>query len=117
MGDRAAKGHYRKLVMKLLLLALALACCVDAHAQAARPAQDPGPKTAAPVLPFRYIGRLFQQGKREVLLMRGEQLFSITTGDRIGDDYLVDHVGDSSISFTYLPLKMKQHLLLPGLNQ
>jgi hypothetical protein len=97
--------------MKPLLLALALffctdAFCADARAQAA----------LAPELPFRYVGRLFQNGKREVLVMRGEQLFIIVSGDRIGDDYRVDHIGDSSISFIYLPLKMKQQLLLPGLN-
>jgi len=101
--------------MKPLLLALALMFCEDARAQAAL-ADPAASKSAAPELPFRYVGRLLQNGKREVLIMRGEQLFIIVSGDRIGDEYRVEHIGDSSISFIYLPLKLKQQLLLPGLN-
>ena len=48
--------------------------------------------------------------------MRGERLFSLAAGDKAGDDYVVDRVSESSISFTYLPLKMKQHMDLPGVN-
>jgi hypothetical protein len=119
-------------VTKPLSLALALAFCLDAGAadpfatatlspppppqQRAAAARLPAAVPAMPPLPFRYVGRLLDKGKREVLLMRGEHLFSIAAGDKIGDEYLVDHVGDSSIRFTYLPLKMKQNMQLPGVN-
>jgi hypothetical protein len=109
-------------VTKPLWLALALAFCLDAgaadpYAPAAFGATTPSRSTnAAPPLPFRYVGRLSQNGKQEVLLMRGERLFSLAAGDKVGDDYVVDRVSDSSISFTYLPLKMKQHMDLPGVN-
>jgi hypothetical protein len=108
-------------VKKLLSLALALAFCLDAGAAepfaaaAFAPTQIHSQRTAPP-LPFRYVGRLLQNGKLEVLLMRGEQLFSIAAGAKIGDDYLVERLGESSISFLYLPLKMKQHMDLPGVN-
>jgi hypothetical protein len=118
--------------MKPLLLALAVAFCGNAGAAdpfapanfapapaavpPASPARVPVVKAAAPPLPFRYIGRLLQNGKAEVLLMRGERLYSIAAGERIGDDYLVERIGDASISFTYLPLNLKQSLDLPGIN-
>lgn len=116
--------------MKPLLLALAVAFCVDAGAAdpfapanfapapsgAVPPPLQPEAKRAAPPLPFRYIGRLVQNGKAEVLLMRGERLYSLAPGDKIGDDYVVERIGDSSIRFVYLPLNMKQSLELPGVN-
>jgi hypothetical protein len=105
MGAAALLRHHPGVVTKPLSLALALAFCLDAGAA--------DPFAAAP---FRYVGRLVANGKLEVLLMRGEQLFSIAAGDRIGEDYLVERVGESSISFTYLPLKTKQHMDLPGVN-
>ena len=111
------------MVKKPLWLALALAFCLDAraadpYAPASFGATAPSRSITAtpPPLPFRYVGRLSQNGKHEVLLMRGERLFSLAAGDKAGDDYVVDRVGDSSISFTYLPLKLKQHMDLPGVN-
>jgi hypothetical protein len=117
-------------VKKPLWLALALAFCLDAGAADPFTAATYAPapplpqkiipprqaSAAPPPLPFRYVGRLSQNGKQEVLLMRGERLFSLAAGDKVGDDYVVDRVNDSSISFTYLPLKLKQHMDLPGVN-
>lgn len=97
--------------MKPLLAALALAISLDAGA-----AEPPAPAKAAPALPFRYVGRLLQNGKLEVLVMRGERLYTIAVGDRIGDDYVVERIGSATISFLYLPLKLKQSMDLPGVN-
>jgi hypothetical protein len=119
--------------MKPLLLALAVAFCVNAGAAdpfasanfapgiqpAAKPSESTvrsGAKPSAPPLPFRYIGRLVENGKTEVLLIWGERLYAIAAGDRIGDDYVVERIGDATISFTYLPLSMKQSLHVPGVN-
>lgn len=66
-------------------------------------------KPVAPALPFRYFGRLTENGKTEVFVMRGEELLSIAAGQKLGD-YRVDQVAESRISFTYLPLKTKQTL-------
>jgi hypothetical protein len=101
--------------MKPLLAALALAFSVDAGA-----AEPPAPSKAAPLappaLPFRYVGRLLQNGKVEVLLMRGERLYAIAVGEHIGDDYVVERIGSAAISFLYLPLKLKQSMDIPGVN-
>jgi len=69
-------------------------------------------KPAAPPLPFQYIGKWTQGGKTDVLVMRGEELVSIEVGQKLGE-YRVDKIGDSSIAFTYLPLKTKQTLDVP----
>lgn len=95
--------------MKPLFLALAVAFCVNAGAAEPlaslkfAPAQRP-----PPAVPFKYVGQLHQNGKREVLLMRGNELYSIAAGEQIDSEYRVDDIGDSTISFTYLPLKLKQ---------
>ena len=66
-------------------------------------------KPAVPPLPFQYFGRLTENGKTEVYVMRGEELITLAAGQQIGD-YRVEQIADASISFTYLPLKMKQTL-------
>jgi len=66
-------------------------------------------KPTAPALPFQYFGRLTENGKTEVFVMHGEELVAIEKGKTIGE-YRVDQIAESSISFTYLPLKTKQTL-------
>ena len=78
---------------------------------AQKPAQvaNVAEKPSAPPLPFRYFGRLTENGKTEVFVMRGDDLLAIAPGQNIGE-YRVEQIADASISFTYLPLKMKQTL-------
>src|SRR5262249_36862240 len=78
----------------------------QAAAQPAAPA-----KPEAPPLPFRYLGKLIEDGKLSVFLANGGESLSVTAGARIGD-YRVDKVTKSEIQFTYLPLKTKQSLPL-----
>jgi hypothetical protein len=70
-----------------------------------------GAKASAPPLPFQYFGRLTENGKTEVYVMRGEELLTIAAGQKIGE-YRVDRIDPAAISFTYLPLKTKQQLSL-----
>jgi len=74
-------------------------------------------KPEVPPLPFQYIGKVIEKGTQEVYLMRGDELVSIAAGQKIGADYRVDRITDKAISFTYLPLKTKQTLDLPAVNQ
>ena len=66
-------------------------------------------KPVAPVLPFKFFGRITEKDKTEVFVMRGDELLTIADGQTIGD-YRVDKIAEASISFTYLPLKTKQTL-------
>ena len=71
---------------------------------------------AAPALPFTYFGRLTENGKTEVFVMRGDDVISISAGQKIDDEYRVDAVSESSIVFTYLPLKTRQSIELGEAN-
>jgi hypothetical protein len=66
-------------------------------------------KPSAPPLPFRFFGRLTEKGQTDVFVMQGDELIAIKPGQKIGD-YRVDQIAEASISFTYLPMKMKQTL-------
>jgi hypothetical protein len=73
------------------------------------PSEKPG---GPPPLPFAYIGKVIEDGKLAVFLSRGADSLSVAAGDTIGNEYRVDAVSESEITFTYLPLKAKQKLPL-----
>lgn len=118
MGERRLQVHYPGVVLKPLALALALAFCTQARAQQPfaplgfSPSPQPSATPAPPPLPFRYIGSLRQNGKLEVLLMRGSAVYSLAAGEEIDGEYRVERITESTISFTYLPLKTKQDMHL-----
>jgi hypothetical protein len=70
-------------------------------------------KAEAPLLPFRYIGKLVEGDKTQVLLLRGAEQYAAAPGDKLGPDYRLDKVTGSELTFTYLPLKTKQTLDIP----
>ena len=72
----------------------------------------PSGKSGPPPLPFAYIGKVIEDGKLAVFLSRGSDSLSVAAGDTIGNEYRVDAVSESEITFTYLPLKAKQKLPL-----
>jgi hypothetical protein len=71
---------------------------------------------AAPELPFRYVGKLVDDGALSVFLARGEASYSVKGGESIDGEYRVDKVSETDIVFTYLPLNVKQRLHLPSVN-
>lgn len=81
-----------------------------AHAEAAP--QKAGP----PPLPFTYLGKVIEDGRLQVFLGRGDDSYSVARGTKIGKEYRVDKVTESSVTFTYLPLKTKQVLDIPAVN-
>jgi hypothetical protein len=90
-------------------------------ASAAQPEQAAAPaRPSAPPLPFRYVGKLIEDGRLQVFLARGEDSYSVSQGPRQGqkldDEYRVDQVTETKIVFTYLPLKTKQTLDIPAVN-
>lgn len=70
------------------------------------------PPASAPPLPFRYIGKLVQEGRAEVWLMRGERHYSAVPGASLGRDYRVEQVTETEVLITYLPLDIQQSLPL-----
>lgn len=74
--------------------------------QAAAPA-----KREAPALPFKYLGKMVEDGRLSVFLANGDEALTVHAGDRVGD-YRVDKITEAEVRFTYLPLKAKQSLPL-----
>ncbi len=81
----------------------------EPRAGGAQPAR--AEKPSAPPLPFKYFGKLTENGRTEVYVMRGDELLTVAAGQNIGE-YRVDQVNEASIAFTYLPLKTKQTMEL-----
>ncbi len=81
-----------------------------APAQAPVAAAAPA-KAGPPPLPFRYLGKMIEDGKLAVFLAQGDESLSVKAGDRIGD-YRVDAVTETEVRFTYLPMKTKMSLPL-----
>ena len=69
-------------------------------------------KPEAPALPFRYMGKVIEDGKTEILLLRGADHFSVAAGQKIDGEYRLDQASASALTFTYLPMKQKQTLEL-----
>ena len=104
-----------------------------AQAEAEKHAVDPfarrsfAPKVEAapqaptvPPLPFRYVGKMIEDGELQVFLARGEESFSLRGGQKKGqkvdEQYRVDKVTENRVTFTYLPLKTRQTLEIPAVN-
>lgn len=77
--------------------------------QAAAP-QAPA-RPAAPPLPFRYLGKLIEDGKTLVFLANGDESLAVQAGQKVGD-YRIDKLGEHELVVTYLPLKTRQTLPL-----
>lgn len=69
------------------------------------------PKPTAPPLPFRYMGRMQEEGGQTVVyLTQGARAYSVSQGDTIDGTYRVDSISPSAVTLVYLPLNIKQNL-------
>ena len=75
------------------------------------PASVNSARAEAPALPFRYIGKMIDNGQLAVFLQKGNESYTAMEGERVGD-YRIDKITESEIRFTYLPMKTKQTLPL-----
>lgn len=64
----------------------------------------------APPLPFTYVGKMIEDGKLTVFVARGAESLALTGKQKIDDSYRVEAVSESSVTFTFLPLKTRQEL-------
>lgn len=83
-------------------------------------AAEAAPQPArAPQLPFTYLGKVIEDGKLSVFLARGDDSYSVQAGKRhkLDEQYRVDKVTESSVTFTYLPMNARQTLDIPAVNQ
>jgi len=72
-----------------------------------RPPPPPLPPTAPP-MPFSFMGRYEEDGKRIILLVRGDRIYTVTEGEVIDNIYRVERLTGGQLELTYLPLNIKQ---------
>lgn len=80
------------------------------------PKPVPPPPPAPPPLPFKYMGKLVEDGKLTVFLIKQDRSFAVKNGDTIEGAYRVESVEAQRVLFTYLPLNMQQTLVIGGVN-
>jgi hypothetical protein len=68
------------------------------------------PKPEAPAMPFRYMGKVVDNGQIEILLLRGDEHFVVRPGQKIDAEYRLDKATASALTITYLPMKARQTL-------
>jgi Cohesin domain len=89
------------------------------------PLDAPGPKLAPvvamppeksapppPPLPYRVAGQVTVGGRGEVLLTKGDRVFTARPGDMLDDGYRVEAIEPSRITLVYAPLGTAHHLPL-----
>jgi hypothetical protein len=67
-------------------------------------------RPSAPPLPFRFFGRLVDNGTTVVFLNRQDDIYAVKAGDTIGGAYRVEEINGSEVVLTYLPLRQRQTL-------
>lgn len=80
------------------------------------PKPEPPPPPAPPPLPFKYMGKLLEDGKLTVFITKQDRNYAVTSGDTVDGAYRVDSVDAQRVLFTYLPLNMQQTLVIGGVN-
>lgn len=80
------------------------------------PKPEPPPPPAPPPLPFKYMGKLLDEGQLTVFITKQDRNYAVKTGDTIEGAYRVESVDAQRVLFTYLPLNMQQTLVIGGVN-
>lgn len=70
----------------------------------------------APPLPFRFLGRLVDNGKTAYFLQFNDRNLVLRPGDTVDQTYVLDGGSDGTLTFTYLPLNQKQTLVVGEVN-
>lgn len=76
----------------------------------------PPPAPVAPPLQFKYVGKVTEGNITSAFLSMAESNYIAKVGERVDANYRVDRINDNAIEFTYLPLGIKQTLLIDNDN-
>lgn len=72
----------------------------------------PPPAPTAPPLPFRYQGRMTEEGRTTVFLAQGERMLVAREGDLLNNQYRVESVTAAAVTFMFEPLRQRQTLTI-----
>lgn len=70
----------------------------------------PPPVPTAPPLPFSYLGRYEDAPTQLAILVKGERMYTVASGDVIEGTYRVERVAPGMVELIYLPLNIRQTL-------
>jgi hypothetical protein len=94
-----------------------------ARAQQDQHGQQTGSGSAAgasaggpPPLPFQFMGRFIDDGKTAYFLQVEDRNVVARVGEKVGDNYQLDAAVNGTLTFTYLPLNLKQTLAVGDTN-
>lgn len=73
---------------------------------------EPAPTPVAPPLQFKYLGKVIEGKVTRVFLALADKNHVVGIGERIDNQYRVERISDETVEFTYLPLRIKQTLLI-----
>lgn len=75
------------------------------------PDLSPPPPPSPPPLPFRFIGRVDEPGKKMAfMLAEGQRIFVVSVGDSIGTAYRVESFENGQLFLRYRPMNVRQAL-------
>lgn len=72
------------------------------------------PKPVAPPVPYSYLGQVEQEGRTMFFLFKANRLYSVAAGDVLDGAYRVEGGAAGKVDLTYLPLNIKQTVILKG---
>ena len=70
------------------------------------------PPPQAPPLPFAFMGKLVDDGNVIAFLVKDDRNYVVRRGDLIDGTYRVEEISEVSLTFSYLPLDLRQSLAL-----
>lgn len=78
------------------------------------PKPMPPPPPSAPPLPFVYMGKTIEEGQLTVFLTKQERNYVVKVGDTLDGMYMVEEASPRMMTLVYLPLNIKQTLMIGG---
>lgn len=76
----------------------------------------PPPKPTTPPVPFRYAGKLIEDGKIMVFLSQDQRNLAVHAGDVIDGTWRVESIRPPTMMLVYLPLKTEVPLAIGEMN-
>lgn len=74
------------------------------------------PQPVVPSLPYRYLGRLEDGDLVTIFLGFGERNFAVKVGEVFEGNYRLESMQDNVLTFTYVPLNIRQTLSVERAN-
>ena len=76
------------------------------------PPPPPPEKPRAPSFPFTLLGSVDEENSTTLFLNRGDTNYIVHVGETIEANYRLDSIAAGTATFTYLPLKEQQRLII-----